>query len=70
MGDEAITPAVELLPCPFCAGPAKLVTTKRRIGSVTPHMVIRQHVECKKCGAQSKVFKGTGKAMPAWNRRA
>jgi Lar family restriction alleviation protein len=64
-----MTHTPELLPCPHCGGKARVVTYKRRIGPVCPHIVFRQHVTCGKCGAQTKIFKRSGKPVAAWNRR-
>ncbi len=60
---------VRLLPCANCGGRAALSTYKKRIGSACPYLVIRQHVVCKVCGTQTRVFKALGKAAAAWNKR-
>ena len=60
---------VRLLPCPCCGGRAALSTYKKRIGTACRHTVIRQHVVCKVCGTQTRVFKALGRAAAAWHKR-
>lgn len=60
---------VVLLPCPHCGGRAALSTYKKLIGTACKHLVIRQHVVCKVCGAQTRVFKALDRAPRAWNKR-
>jgi hypothetical protein len=61
-----------LKPCPLCSGRARLVTFKKRIGRVCPHTVFRQHIQCTKCGLQSKQSKSKDAAermIKRWNTR-
>ena len=64
---------IELKPCPFCGGEARLVTYTT---SGVPHRCAA-YCECEKCGAEaaSRVdTSGDGeflfKAIDIWNRRA
>lgn len=62
MTDTNTTPAgaaMELLPCPFCGGEAKLVERRHA----------EAYVLCVKCGAVSDECSRAMSAIAAWNRR-
>lgn len=55
---------IELIPCPFCSGKAKLEIHKFR--SLEPTF----GVKCTRCGAHSNQFYGTPiSAIKMWNTR-
>jgi Lar family restriction alleviation protein len=69
----------ELRPCPFCGGEAKLTTQRENAGM--GWVVTEFFVECKDCGARSKIveedYNGDKEykelkslAIEVWNRRA
>ena len=50
----------ELLPCPFCGGEAKIITTS------PSHYT---SVVCRECLAKTAIFMNQSRARAAWNRR-
>jgi Lar family restriction alleviation protein len=56
-----MTDKIELKPCPFCGGEAKLTDLKQAPES---------WVECKECGARTRFFSNSEEApVSAWNTR-
>lgn len=63
---------IDLKPCPFCGGAAKLRVSEEAWDSSV-------YVECTKCGASTKMWPyvfefeeegATNRAVESWNRRA
>ena len=55
---------IELKPCPFCGGKAKIVTWRDEKRRENP-----TKIKCVSCGCTSGVKNRIGKAAAAWNRR-
>lgn len=59
---------IELKPCPFCGGEAKLISYHASMWIDNP---TDSFVKCKDCGATTiHYFPTEEKAIEAWNRRA
>jgi Lar family restriction alleviation protein len=57
-------PLIDLLPCPFCGGEAKLYQSDPRLPGSSCN------VECPGCGSESAWFISADLAITAWNTRA
>lgn len=62
--------ANELLPCPFCGGPAEIYNPFHMIGKPSQPATYRGGVRCRACGCESKATTPPDGAITAWNRRA
>ena len=51
---------IELKPCPFCGGEAKMI----KIGGAT------YFIQCNECHSTSGAFSTSEEAVEAWNKRA
>lgn len=56
---------IELKPCPFCGGNAKIVTWRDENRRENPSKIM-----CDSCGCSSGIKNRIRKAADAWNRRA
>lgn len=69
---------VDLKPCPFCGGVAKLRERQKAYSHAIQGQTRKTFVECVDCNAMSKWFKQTNNtlnemktyAIQSWNRRA
>ena len=50
---------IKLKPCPFCGGEAKILNVDDRYT-----------VKCRSCFCGTGIYKDSGRASEAWNRRA
>lgn len=62
--------ANELLPCPFCSGPAEIYNPFHMIGKPSQPATYRGGVRCRACGCESKATTPPDGAITTWNRRA
>ena len=62
--------ANELLPCPFCGGPAEIYNPFHMIGKPSQPATYRGGVRCRACGCESKATTPPDGAITTWNRRA
>lgn len=63
-----MTYEIELLPCPFCGGEAKLIKRKSKTGFYPSGGTY--YVHCKKCLITTQPRNNADNVIKAWNRRA